>query len=254
MAASKWIPPISNSRQPLVAPDGTVSEPPSGRFDVVCRPEEGGEGIQRAIRDCRRGGSILLIEGVYLVTRVLRVNRRVHIFGRGKAELRRLGTRDWDMIRIRSSDATLDQLRIDNRTAGDSYTLVIDSGHLRLQGCDVSARIENGTALLWAFGSRADVLGCTFSCGGGDGILFSDGASGRIEGCDIRGCDEGAGIHLEVDVTSTLVTRNTIRDCEKGVLILDYLDPSWSLGEGNIFINCSKGDVVSEIERVELSL
>ena len=35
---SKWVPPLSTSPLPLIAPGGAVSEPPSGRFSVICRP------------------------------------------------------------------------------------------------------------------------------------------------------------------------------------------------------------------------
>ena len=69
-------PPASGPLSPLCPtspPDGTVSEPVSGRFSVICHPEEGGEGIQRAI----------LAGGVYHVTRTLRIDRSVHIFGVG---------------------------------------------------------------------------------------------------------------------------------------------------------------------------
>ena len=90
MAASKWRPPYSPL--PFIAPDGTVCEPLSGRFSIICRPEEGEEGIRRAIDDCEEGGSILCLEGVYRVTQPLRLDRSVHIFGRGMAELRRRST------------------------------------------------------------------------------------------------------------------------------------------------------------------
>ena len=164
MAASKWPP---YSPLPHVAPDGTVSEPLSGRFSVICRPEEGEEGIQRAILDCEEGGSILLREGVYHVTRALRLNRIVHIFGRGRAELRLISTIGFAFVECSSPSATLDRLRIDNPTKRGSHTLHITSGHLRLQCCDVSSKVGNkvgnGCFILCAFGPStvADALGCS---------------------------------------------------------------------------------------------
>ena len=104
VAASKWPP---YSPLPHVAPDGTVSEPLSGRFSVECRPEEGREGIQRAILDCEEGGSILLREGVYIMTRTLLLNRSVHIFGRGRAELRGILHAYGVFIKSTSPSATL---------------------------------------------------------------------------------------------------------------------------------------------------
>ena len=136
MAASKW-PPYSTL--PHVAPDGAVCEPLSGRFSVICRPEEGGEGIQRAIRECEEGGPILLREGVFHVTRTLRLNRSVHIFGRGRTELRGLLPVNSDFIESSSPSASLDRLRIDNQAEGYSFTLFIASGHLRVHSCDVSS-------------------------------------------------------------------------------------------------------------------
>ena len=113
---------------PHIALEGNVSEPLSGRFSVTCRPEEGGEGIQRAILKCRnvyQRSSILLLEGIYLVREKLLITRddeEVHIFGRGRAELRGalpLNTdtdtiKNTSMIKSISPSFTLDRIRIDN--------------------------------------------------------------------------------------------------------------------------------------------
>ena len=124
----------------------------------------------------------------------------------------------------------------------------MEGGHLRLQGCDVSSRAENALPSLEVSGSstHADALGCTFRGGGGDGIWFSRGATGRVEGCDFRGFSRGSGISLRGAGTSLLVSRNTIRDCTVGVHIRRNVDPAWSLGEGKVFVNCAGGDVVDE--------
>ena len=247
VAASKW-PPYSSL--PFIAPDGTVREPISGRFSVICHPEEGEGGIRRAIRRCEEGGSILLLEGIYHLTRTLRIWRCVHLFGRGRAELR--GTVPDFIISSTSSFASLDRLRIDNEAEGDSWTLFVASTchirlqrRLRLQGCGVSSLAENSRTLLTASGpyTLVDALGCTFRGGGGGGVEFAMGASGRIEGCDIRGFSRGSGVKLWSSGTSPLVSRNTIRDCRWGVIIDGDVDPSWSLGIGNVFTNCAKGDV-----------
>ena len=247
MAASKWPP---YSPLPFIAPDGTVSEPLSGRFSVICDPVEGEEGIQRAIRDCEEGGSVLLREGAYLVTRTLLLDRSVHIFGRGKAELRGRGAINMILVRPSfSASYCLDQLRIDDQTEGDSYTIFGDCGHLRLrlQGCDVFSRAENSRPSLYASGpcTLADVLGCTFRGGGGTGIFFCEGASGRVEACNIQGYSQ-SGIALWDAGTSPLISRTTIRDCKWGVDIGSGVDLAWSLGEGVIFTDCAEGDVNDE--------
>ena len=78
------------------------------------------------------------------------------------------------------------------------------------------------------------------------GAFFPSGASGRVEGCDIRGYSQGWGIGLAHACTSLLVSCNTIRDGKEGVHILSTVSPSWTLGEGDIFTNCAEGDVVDE--------
>ena len=192
------------------------------------------------------GGSILLLEGVYLVTRKLRLDRSVHIFGRGRAELR--GKEPDRVIESTSLSATLDRLLIDNVAKGDSWTLYVPFGHLRLQGCDVSSHVDNGCSALLASGHStvADMLGCTFRGGGGDGVNFFHGASGRAEGCDFPIFRSGSGIAVESVGTSPLVSRNAFRDCKVGVHVWLNVDPSWSLGEGNVFSYCAEGDVVDE--------
>ena len=155
------------------------------------------------------------------------------------------------MIESTSPSATLDRLRIDNQTEGNSRTLFIISGHLRLHGCAVSSCAENRGWALVASGpsTLADVLGCTFHGGGGSGLHYCNGASGRVEGCDIRGYSKGEGIGISQTVaTSFLVSRTTTRDCQEYVHISLYAPPSWTLGEGNIFTNCTvrEGVVVDE--------
>ena len=243
-------PPYSNI--PLFALDGIVSEPLSGRFSIICRPEDGGEGIQCAIRNCDEGGSILLREGVYLVTERLRLDRAVHIFGQGKAELRG-GVPGGYMVHSTSSSATLDRIRIDSGIGKPASTLHIPSGHLRLQGCDVSSRSDQVHSLVDAAGSStlADMLGCSFS-GGGFGVFLGSGASGRIEGCGFRGVGKPyySGICFEDTGTPPfvhpLVSRNVFRDYANGVLIASSVEASWALGEGNIFINCADGGVFDD--------
>ena len=184
-------------------------------------------------------------EGIYHATKTLSVDRSVHLFGRGLAELRGSASRYQDMIERTASSATLDRLRIDNQTVRDSHTLHITSGHLRLHGCVVSSHAESPYTLLLALGpsTLADVLGCTFRGGGGSGVGFASGTSGRVEGCDIRGSGKGAGIRLHGAGSFPLVSRNTVRDCKVGVHLGTDVDPPWTLGEGNVFTNCAEGDV-----------
>ena len=191
-------------------------------------------------RDCPNGGSILLREGVYHVTKTLLLDRRVHIFGRGRAVLWGELPADSDFILSTSSSATLDRLRIDDQTRGWSRSLSSPLG-LWLQGCDLSSTGKNrGWALVALNPSTlVNVLGCAFRCRAGNGLAYREGACGRVEGCNILGFSGGAGFSLGGASTSPLFSRNTIRDCKVGVSISSNVDPSWSLGEGNVFVNCT---------------
>ena len=225
-----------------------MSEPPSGRFSVVCGPEGGGAGIQHAIDGCEEGGAILLREGAYQVTQTLRLDRRVHVFGQWVAELRGVLPRGSPMIHSTSPAATLDRLRIDNHNEGYSCTLYVTYGRLRLQDCDVSSRPGNGHEALHASGEAAlaDASGCTFRGGGGSGIGFGNGAAGRVDGCDAHDFARGSGVSLWGAGTSCAISRSTIRNCCTGIDVASDVDPSWSLGEGNAFIDCEEGDVMDQ--------
>ena len=243
MAASKWAPPVSTNPLPLIAPDGTVSEPISGRFSVICRPEEGGEGIQRAIANCEVGGSILLKAGVYSLRETLYLSRRVHLFGRGVAELHgeisRASRGLWDTI-ISTSSATLDRVRITDAPLVDSIassdTIWVTSGHLRLQGCDLGTCDDKDAALRVSGPSTvADVLRCTLR----GSTTFETGATGRVEECDVRGVEGGIGIAVYNAGTAPLVARCTIRDFEVGVSINNGAPrPRPGPLALNVFVNC----------------
>ena len=244
-----------------------MCEPLSGRFSVLCRPEEGGEGIQRAIRDCPAGGSIFLRAGVYHVTQTLRLDRSVHIFGRGQAELRgqlppprrRSGSGSGSggggpslgLIEATapgpSGGATLDRVLIEDRSVSYSRTLHVPSGALRLQGCHVASWAEkNGFELFRAASgaAAADLHGCTFSGRGGGGVLeFAAGAAGHVVDCEVRGFGKGYGVNLSGEGTAPVLARNTIRECKWGVTVEPDVGPGWSLGEGHAFAGNSERDV-----------
>ena len=268
MALSRWPP---YSPLPRIAPDGTVSEPLSGRYNITCRPEEGGEGIQRAIRVCPEGGSILCLEGIYHVTRPLLIDRSVHLFGLGRAKL--VGfVPPWggdSMLETAAPAATLSGLLISNQAWEGSHTLLAVAGRLRLQGCHVTARPENAIdALVASCDAFLDVAGCKLRGGGGNGVTLGGGIAGaRVVHCEIQGFVRESGIRMlgsssgpgsgdgaEAEAGAPAadsparvhVAGNTIRDCLKGVHLDADVGPSWRLGEGNAFANCAEGDVVDE--------
>ena len=252
VSASKWHP---FSPLPAFAPDGTASEPLSGRFNVICKPEQGGGGIQRAIRDCPLGGSVLLREGVYYVDQPICLNRTIHVFGRGRAVVRGRvppGTNFLEIALPRSlgdaSPATLDRLRLDNHSQSRARTVLARSGRARLQTCIVSSLTENELSLIRAegAGTSLDLFGCTLRQGGGVAASYGAGALGTIEGCDVGGFWRASGFAIAGEGTAPYLAHNTIHDCKEGVSIYPTVDPAWSLGEGNVFANCPAGNILDK--------
>ena len=239
VASSKW-PPFSPL--PVIAPDGTVSEPLSGRFSVTCRPGGGGEGIQRALDACEEGGSILCLEGTYEVTELIRLDKRVHVFGRGAALLRGSPPSEF-FVRSTAEGATLDRLAIASAAAQHSFAVGVQRGRLRLQGCHVTAGARGACVGGVLSLSAMDVIGGTLQ-GGGCGAFALYGARVSLSHVEIVGCT-GFGYNVQGPGTNTACARCRFRDCVWGVRIARDVDPAWAIGEGNTFEGC-QSDVVDE--------
>ena len=242
VASSKW-PPWSPTAH--VLPDGTVLEPLSGRFAAICKPEEGGEGIQRAIDACEvDGGAILLEEGEYKLDLALHVDpgsgAGVHLFGRGRARLVGRDRRDLDrfpaLVHITGPCATLDGLAIrnfdtilepsdnDDEEEEDGYVEdyksavvhVRSPGRVRLQGCHLRTP-SIGCDVVWrcssnASGSSFEIVGGSVR-GGKWGISLTDDDSlASVTGCRIEGCKlAGVCVSLFGDIRP-LLARQTHSD------------------------------------------
>ena len=265
VSASKWPP---WSPLPVIAEDGAVSEPPSGRFSATCHPRDGGAGIQAALDACEEGGTILLEEGIYdfLFGQCLLINRRVHVFGRGTAILNFTAfTRDseseedgFDLHFITcTSSVSLDRVRIVTNTDFDEVVTIsiVDGGRLRLQQCEISAEPYAGFYCIRVSGptARAELLECQISVGV-RGIIFDDRSTGFVYGCNITNflaaginiCDDREGVDPIATPCSIAIARNTFSDCEDcGVYVGGEIDALWTVGEGNVFRNCTQ-DVLDE--------
>ena len=241
-----------------------MSEPESGRFNIIVRSYEDGEGIQRAIDSCPEGGSILLRGKWFRVKKTLRLNRSVHLFGRGKVTLDPCIPYDGDgatLIESTAASASIDGLKVDGEAESD-YARAMDlqdedmddfsyfcvtSGRLRLQGCGAShSQSVNRANMLTVEGPTAhcDAIGCTFHGPGLYGVWFRARASGSVVGCHLRDfVSSGVALDYGGSGASPLVrvTRNTFSDCSLGVIVWVTADPDWALatGEGNTFINCT---------------
>ena len=78
VASSRW--PPWPPGPPVILPDGSVGEPPSGRGHAVCSPSAGGEGIAAAVASVPPGGSVYLLPGTYVLAETLLLTRPVTIY------------------------------------------------------------------------------------------------------------------------------------------------------------------------------
>ena len=159
------------------APAGWVFPPET--FDIAVAP---GVNVQTAIDRCPPGGTVLLLPGTHEGPLVLRADQEVHVFGRGKATLR---TSAEHVIVSASEKATLDGLVV--RTGAHSFGsghfgILVTSGKLRVQACDVSSQSRAG---ICAKGPSADpfVVCCHLHHGARAGIKFAAGSQGIAKGC-----------------------------------------------------------------------
>ena len=120
---------IARGSYPVVD-GGVVYEPASGAFDAVLHPEEGG--LQAAVDSCAEGGSVLLLPGIYDLTEKLSIGRSVHIFARGRTEIRMCLS---GYILTSGASITLSGLCIENLSPCYSRSVSITGGSTRLQVC-----------------------------------------------------------------------------------------------------------------------
>ena len=120
---------------------GAVLESAEGTFDVTVAP---GEGVQAAVDRCPRGGCVLLLPGRHEGPLELRVGQEVHVFGREQATLR---TTAGTVLTCEGASATIDGVslkRVLDAAAEYEHCVMVRSGALRLQKCDVTSMAGSG--------------------------------------------------------------------------------------------------------------
>ena len=162
--------------------DGTICvlEPASGRFSARVAV---GQCPQAAVDRVSAGGSILLLPGVHTLPATLRLDREVHVFGRGAAVLCLADDAEGDVVSATAGRATLDGVHIrkgvELGAIGHSGVLVTD-GRLRLQACDVESLSQSCVCVRGA-GSAPTLTGCTLhEAYTSSGLIFCEGARGAV--------------------------------------------------------------------------
>ena len=137
--------------------------------------------VQAAVDGCRPGGSVLLLPGSHAGPLVLGEGTVVNVFGRGLATLE---TARGAVVTSAAAVSCIDGLviRADAHAYGSGHhAILITSGRLRVQNCDVSCK---SLSCIKVEGRAADplVIGCKIHLGGSSGVLLED-CRGAIVDC-----------------------------------------------------------------------
>ena len=139
---------------------GAVCEPASGTFDVSIDPSREAGALQAAVDGCPPGGCVLLLPGLHTGPLELAVDKKVHVFGQGRATMK---TAAGSVIVSKAASSTIDGVNI-QREASPAYSdvgaVAIQSGGLRLQACDVRGVAFHITCITMSGGADAVVNGC----------------------------------------------------------------------------------------------
>ena len=162
--------------------DGTICvlEPASGRFSARVAV---GQCPQAAVDRVSAGGSILLLPGVHTLPATLRLDREVHVFGRGAAVLCLAEGVEGDVVSATAGSATLDGVHIRKgveASEGGHFGVLVTDGRLRLQACDVESLSQSCVCVRGA-GSAPTLTGCTLhEAYTSSGLIFCEGARGAV--------------------------------------------------------------------------
>ena len=147
-------------------------------FDVVVTL---GEDVQAAVDRCRPGGSMLLLPGSHAGPLVLGEGTLVNIFGRGLATLETaLGAAVTSAAAVSCIDGLVIRVGA-HASGGGHHAILITSGRLRVQNCDVSCK---SLSCIKVEGRAADplVIGCKIHLGSNSGVLLED-CRGAVVDC-----------------------------------------------------------------------
>jgi len=191
--------------------------------------------ISDALAAARAGTTILVAGGEYQDHLV--IDKAVEIVGTGDRAAGLRATRSCAVISS-ARGAVLKNLRIALETDIDAAAVLVTSGDLRIEDCEISSE---GLSCIEVAGGEPQVSNCLIYQGRRSGIFVHDGASGRYKRNEIRDC-KGSAIAVSSGAGPTFLD-NVIRRCEKGGIYV------YSGGRGvfekNDVSECLRGAVVA---------
>ena len=125
---------------------------------------------------------MLLLPGTHKGPLVLAAGKVVNVFGRGRATLQTVAG---DVLTSAAAASTIDGLivRTELHTTGEGhYGILITSGKLRVQACDVSCLSRSGICIR---GPTADpfVTGCHLHHSARADVVMAEGCKGTVKDC-----------------------------------------------------------------------
>ena len=161
-------PPAAGPKTFRVAADG------SGHFKT----------IKEALAKAKAGDTILVLPGLYKESILL--NKEVDLVGTGTGVT--VESRQDDCLTMAAKTARVRMLSLrarGGRARKRLYGVRVPTGRLTLENCDITS---DSLACVFVSGTTANPIlrRCRILKGADSGVVFSDGARGTVEDCDIR--------------------------------------------------------------------
>ena len=215
--------------------DGSVSEPPGGRFSAVVRAGDGSwAALEAALSSIPEGGSVLLEEGEHGIPhgRSLSLDRSVSLFGRGRAQLVELGVAcNFPPMPIvsRGLQVALVGIAIRGNPASNGFAVSNYDGSLLLQDVAISlSRIGVMTNFANTHFIRCSLTGATLASSRAAGACFYSNAGGSFSNSTIGDYDVGILVDEEPNVLK-FAGRTSVRNCRVALRIGRWTSAGWEL-------------------------
>ena len=182
--------------------------------DFVCDGEDDQVEIQQAINEIpENGGSVVLLEGEFVITDTINIGSNVTLKGQGKSTIikgREAGSGNYEMISPSGENIEISDMRLNgNKSNLSTVTRCISSLNLEnslIRNIIAEDSIERNISV---GGEETKVLDCVSRNGGNIGIDAYGNIGGEVRGCVIRDND-GIGIRMggKTDIDSNFISGN----------------------------------------------